>query len=112
MSAYKDALALEPGASDERVALAADVLADGAGVVLFEGFLALRPTGRELLCEVVDPMPSTHRCANEYEVLVENARRALEASKLRARLPDLPRKWLVVEDYGTGTIELWRASTS
>ena len=109
MSAYKDALALELSASDERVALAADMLVNGTGVVLLGGVLALRPNGPELLCEVIDPMPSAHRCANEYEVLVENAQLALDASKLGARLPDRPRKWLVVEDYGTGTMELWRA---
>ena len=55
-------------------------------------------------------MPHAHRCANEYEVLIENARRTLEGSKLYALLPQLPRKWVVVEDYGTGTVEVWRAS--
>jgi len=110
MSAYKDALTLELSASDERVALAADILVNRAGVVLLDGLLALRPVGAELLCEVIDPTPFAHRCANEYEVLVENARLALKASKLGARLPNRPRKWLVVEDYGTGTTELWRAS--
>jgi hypothetical protein len=78
-------------------------------VVLLDGFLALRLLGHELLCEVVDPMPSTHRCAMEYEVLVENARRALEASRLHPLLPDVPRIWVVVDDCGTGTQELWRA---
>lgn len=109
MSAYKDALVLGPSASDERVALAAEMLASGAGVVLLEGILALRSMGSELLCEVIDPTPSAHRCANEYEVLVENARLALEGSKLGTRLPNWSRQWLVVEDYGTGTMELWRA---
>lgn len=109
MSAYKDALAIESGASEQRLALAAEILASGAGVVLLEDIVALRPSRYELLCEVIDTMPTAHRCANEYEVLVENARRALEASKLAALLPDLPRSWLVVEDYGTGTVELWHA---
>lgn len=109
MSAYKDALTLGPDASDDRVALAADVLARGAGVVLLEGVLALRPSGSTLLCEIIDPTPSAHRCAREYDVLVENARRTLEASSLGARLPERPRVWLVVEDHGTGTIEVWRA---
>ena len=85
MSVYESAFSLETGASDERVERAAEVLTDGAGIVVFDGFLALRRAGRQLLCEVIDPTPSAHRCANEYEVLVENARRALEASKLAAR---------------------------
>jgi hypothetical protein len=109
MSAYKDAVTIETDTSGPRLALAAEVLTSGAGVVLLEGLVALRHAGRELLCEVVDPMPSAHRCAYEYEVLVENARHALEASRLNPLLPNLPRTWLVVADYGTGTSELWRA---
>ena len=111
MSAYQNALAIEPGAAGQRLALAAEILASGAGIVLLEGVVALRCVGRALFCEVVDPMPSARRCALEYEVLVENARRTLEASKLDAFLPALPRTWLVVADYGTGTVELWRAPT-
>ena len=109
MSAYKDALVIERAASDQRLALAALALAQGDCVVLFEGGLALRPAGRELLCEVIDPSPSERRCAQEYEVLVENAQRALDASPLSALLPRLPCRWIVVADYGTGTTELWRA---
>jgi hypothetical protein len=109
MSVYESAFSLETGASDERVERASEVLTDGAGIVVFDGFLALRRAGRQLLCEVIDPTPSAHRCANEYEVLVENARRALEASKLAARLPWRPRKWIVVEAHGTDTTEVWRA---
>lgn len=109
MSAYKGALGVDAEASDQQLALAAQVLADRSGVVVLQGVVALRPMRTELLCEVVDPMPSSHRCAVEYEVLVENARRALEASKLRDLLPPLPRTWLVVEDWGSGTSELWRA---
>ena len=109
MSAYRDALSIDAEASDQRLALAAQVLADRSGVVVLQGVVALCPMRTELLCEVVDPMPSSHRCAVEYEVMVENARRALEASKLRDLLPPLSRRWLVVEDWGSGTSELWRA---
>jgi hypothetical protein len=109
MSAYKDALAIKAGDADQRYALAGEILANGEGVVVLEGLLAVRATDHELLCEVIDPAPSARRCANEYEVLVENARLALEASKLRDLLPRLPQRWLVVEDDNTGTSELWRA---
>ena len=109
MSAYRDALSIDAEASGQQLALAAQVLADRSGVVVLQGIVALRPMRTELLCEVVDPMPSSHRCAVEYEVLVENARRALEASKLQDLLPSLPRRWLVVEDCGSGATELWRA---
>ena len=43
------------------------------------------------------------------EALLPHARRALEASKLQGLLPDLPCRWLVVEDCGSGARELWRA---
>ena len=109
MSAYRHALAVDAAASDQVLALAADILASGNGVVMFKGLLALRPTRTRLLCEVIDPMPSARRCAHEYEVLVENARRALEASKLREALPDIPFRWSVVDDHGTNVAELWPA---
>jgi hypothetical protein len=94
---------------DRRVALAATALANGASVTWLDGGLVLCPAQGELRCEVVDPTPSARRCENEYEVLVENAQRALEASKLAAFLPHLPRTWLVVGDAGAGLMELWRA---
>jgi hypothetical protein len=109
VSAYRDAVAIGPDDTEQRLALAADILAADAGVVVLADMLALRSTGHELLCEVVDPAPSARRCENEYEALVENARLALERSRLRDLLPPLPRRWLVVEDTGTGIVELWRA---
>jgi hypothetical protein len=110
VSAYRHALAIEPDDSDHRVGLAAQILAEGEGIVLLGGTLALRSTGRELLCEVVDPSPTARRCDNEYEVLVENAQRALERSRLYELLPPLPERWSVVEDTGTGTVKLWSMS--
>jgi hypothetical protein len=108
MSAYKDAIAIDSNSPEQRVSVAADLLTAGK-VVLLEDMLALRLTDDELLCEVLDPMPSSHRCATEYEVLVENARRALQSSVLWKLLPRTPSSWIVVEDYGTGTVERWRA---
>jgi hypothetical protein len=100
----------ERAADDGReIGFAAKALARGESVVVFDGTLVLRPVRGELLCEVVDPAPSAHRCANEYEVLVENAQRALEASTLAESLPRLRRTWRVVDGAGAGAAELWRA---
>ena len=101
MTAYGDALVIDTDASEQQVALAADLLARRAGIVVLDGVLALRATETGLLCEVLDPMPATHRCANEYDVLMENAQRALAASRLRDLLPDLPRRWSVVSSDAT-----------
>jgi hypothetical protein len=109
MSAYKHALAVDESSSEQRLALAADVLDRCEGVVLLNGVVALRPTPSAILCEVIDPVPTAHRCAEEFRVLVENASRDLAGSKLASRLPRRPLQWLVVDDYGTGTVELWPA---
>jgi hypothetical protein len=110
MSAYRHALAIDADSPAERLTLAAQRLREREGVVLLDGVIALRLTRHELVCEVVDPEPSAHRCALEYEVLVENARRVLESSRLHDLLPELPRAWVVVEDTGASTVEVWRPS--
>ena len=95
---------------NQQLALVAKALAGGKSVVVLEGMLVLRPARGELLCEVIDPTPSARRCANEYEVLVENAQRALETSNLGSVLPRLRRTWVVVAETDDGTTELWRAT--
>jgi hypothetical protein len=67
----------------------------------------LRPSAREIRCEVVDVAPAAHRCEEEYKVLVENAARALERSKLAAMLPRRPLRWVVVEAHGDGFVAAW-----
>jgi hypothetical protein len=109
MSAYADALTLGADSSDERLSLAAEILGCAGGVVILEGAVALRRTPTHLSCEVIDRMPSARRCEHEFEVMIENGRRMLEVSRLEALLPDLPRRWSVIADYGTGTSESWPA---
>ena len=104
-----DSLTLDADSSTDQIALAADVLANATRVVVLANSLALQATRHELLCRVVDPTPSAHRCAYEYEVLVENARRLLESSRLHELLPPLPRRWSVIEEHETGATEVWRA---
>ena len=107
MSAYRDALVVDDSSTDQRLALAAAVLERCEGVVLFDGVVALRPTPHAITCEVIDPAPNAHRCAEEFKVLVDNARLGLANSKLSKRLPSRPLEWLVVDDYGSGTVQLW-----
>ena len=107
MSAYKHALVVDDAASPERLELAAELLNGGGSVVVLDGVVALRGTTHEILCEVVDPTPSAARGDDEYRILAENAARGLDQSRLARHLPKKPLRWLVVEDYGTGTVQLW-----
>jgi len=93
-------LAIGKDASDEQLVRAVQVLGAVDGAVMFSGCVALRRTRTHLLCEVLDPTPSAHRCARELDVLLENAQRMLAAARLAPLLPDLPRRWRVVEAPG------------
>lgn len=107
MTAYKDALAIDDSSSEQCLQSAVQLLRGREGIVLFNNVLALRPAGNRIICEVIDPYPDSHRCAEEFKVLVENAGRELANSSLGSRLPDKPLHWLVVADNGTAAVELW-----
>jgi hypothetical protein len=84
--------------------LAAEILAEGRAVVVLDGCLALRADSGRILCEVI----SSESVAPQVQV--QTAKRLLQASTL-GPLVDIKRcQWLLVEDYGTGTAELWRES--
>jgi hypothetical protein len=103
-----EAFVIDETAAPERLAQAIRILELCSGAILLEPGLVLRPRAREILCEVLDTTAAAHRCEEEYKVMVENAARALERSKLGAMLPDRPLRWVVVEDRGSGAIEAWR----
>ena len=102
-----DVFVIDETATPERLAQAAEILDRCTGIVLLMPAIVLRPGIREIRCEVFDSTPAAHRCEEEYKVLVENAARALERSKLGGLLPDRPLRWVVVEDRGSGVIEAW-----
>jgi hypothetical protein len=108
-SGYEQALVVDDTSSERQLALAADLLETCGGIVLLDGMIAVRPGTVEIRCEVIDPDPSAHRCAEEFKVMVENAARRLAASTLGSRLPERPVRWLVVEDGESGLVELWTA---
>ena len=104
-----ETLLIDDSSSEQRLTLATDLLDRCAGVVILEGVATLWPRPDEIECSVTEPSGTVARCEEEYKVMVENAARALQASRLGRRLPDRPLRWVVVDDYGTGTAELWRA---
>ena len=105
-----DTLVIDNSSSDQQLALAQELLESCRGPVALEGVATLWPSPAHIECAVADPAPGAARCEEEYKVLVENAARALRSSKLGARLPDRPLRWLVVDDGGVGSVELWRAT--
>jgi hypothetical protein len=102
-----DAFVVDDTATPEHLAQAADLLDRCTGIVLLAPAIVLRPGVREIVCQVVDPAPAAHRCQEEYKVLVENAARALDRSKLSVLLPDRPLRWAVVEQRDSETVEAW-----
>lgn len=109
MTACSETHRVDVDEPDARCRQAADTLREDGARVLFGDAIRLRRHGRRIVCEVIEPPGSMHRCAEEYAVLVENARRALAASRLQAFLPALPMAWVVVENDGTAIVERWRA---
>jgi len=103
------AVSVEAGASPQEVREAAGTLLAGRGVLMPALGLALRVCGGVLRCELRDPEPRAHRCAVEYEVMVENCRRALEASDFAAHLPSLPKRWTVIDGSDPVPQTLWTA---
>jgi hypothetical protein len=85
-------------------------LKPGAGQLKINDQLVLHTTSSHLVCDVIVAAHSAWRCQHEFEVLVENARLALQASACNAALPDLPQLWRVMEQQGDAVTELWRQS--
>ncbi len=104
----EEPLVVGPDAPEQRLALASDRLDRSEGVVVLEGIATLTPGPGFIECAIPEPVHGASRCAEEYKVLVENAARALRASRLGARLPARPLRWSVVDEAGAGVIELWR----
>ena len=106
---YEHALVIDDGSSEQCLARARELLERREGIVILDGVLALRPGPDGIRSEVIDPESESHRCAEEFKVLVENAGRRLAASKLATRLPRGPMRWLVVDGREPGIVELWAA---
>jgi hypothetical protein len=105
MSAYKGDLHIRSDESGGRLALARELLATGQGVVVLDGILALRPDGGGILCEVI-----ADGSESDFASEVAGAQDLLARSTLDLHAISRKLQWLVVDDYGTGTRELWRAS--
>lgn len=110
VSAYKDALQIFVDSPKDRILLASELLRRRQAVVLIEAQLALRPEPDQMVCEVLDPRHGENGSPAHYRRLIERAEALLAKSPLHAATQIQPLKWCVVDDYGTGTTQLWPAS--
>lgn len=88
------ALSIDDTSSASQLQEAAAIIERCEGSVLFAGLVTLSASPNEIRCEVIDPSPGAHRCAEEFEVLKENAARALEGSGFARLLPPRPWRWV------------------
>ena len=107
MNAYQNALAIATDTSGSRLDLARELLKTGEEVVLLENTLALRSDGQRIICEVITRLPDGARNAEAFEAEIAAARAVLEASTIRGAGKAREHEWIVVDDYGMGTWQLW-----
>lgn len=107
MSAYRDALYLALDSPRDRIAVAVGVLRESKATVLVEGWVALRPANPgEITVEIVDS-GSESNDADHYAPLIAEARDLLAEPALECLVAGARLEWIVVEDYGTGTVQVW-----
>ena len=87
-------IAIDGASSAAQLLEAAAIIERCDGSVVFAGLVSLSASPKEIRCEVIDPSPGAHRCAEEFAVLKENAARALEGSAFARMLPARPRRWV------------------
>jgi hypothetical protein len=107
VNAPHDQVLIDDRVSDLQLARAAELLKGCHGSVTLDDVATLLPGRREIRCEISAPTPAVFRCEEEYKVLVENAARALRASRLGSVLPDRRLRWSVVDGTGIDKVELW-----
>ena len=103
-----DSLVIDESSPVAELARAGALLGSGRGFVVLAGIATLTADAREIRCTIAAPTLAMARCEEEYKVLVENAARALRASRLGPQLPDRRLRWVVMDGTGDDAVELWR----
>jgi hypothetical protein len=101
MSAYKNDLHIDSFEEGQRLQLAIDLLEQAQGAIVIDNRLALRAGPRGITCEVIV------RGSAEPQLQVESAKVILNGSAIGKHLHAWKLEWIAVEDYGTGTVQLW-----
>lgn len=101
MSAYRNCLHIASSESGQRLQLAADLLVHAKETVMIDNLLALRADPQGIICEVILAGSSEPRAQ------IETAKALLKDSSIGKYVHSLNLKWIAVEDYGTGTVQVW-----
>lgn len=107
MNAYQNALAIRTDTRGSRLELARALLDSGEEVVLLESILALRSDRHRVVCEVITRLPQSEQGAEAFEAEIAAARALLAVSTIRTAVQAREHQWIVVDDYGMGTAQLW-----
>jgi hypothetical protein len=101
MNTFQGLLHIESSEGGKRLQLAIDLLTNLEGAVLINDVLSLRPNPQGIECAVIltgliDPQSQ-----------VENAKRLLEKSTIGQFVQSRKLRWIAVDDYGMGAIQIW-----
>jgi len=109
MTLYAYTIGIDEELAESETDLVAHLLNHRNSLMLLvdDQMITVRDTPNELICELIDTMPNSHRCVEEFKVLVENAKRSLADSELARYLPRKTMQWRVVENGNNGRVELW-----
>lgn len=110
MNSSRDALRISSQEMGPRLQLALEVLASGRSSVILDDMILLSREGAGVSCEVFTSSCSNAKAAEAYRQECDAARQHFNASTLGSALFSHTLVWSVVDDYGMGRVELWRAS--
>jgi hypothetical protein len=110
MKSFRDALQISCREEGPRLQLAVELLLMRSECVVLENTVGVCPDSRGLSCEVISRHHNVTNAAALYESEFELARQMYETSTLADALKGQVLRWSVVEDYGMGRAEVWRAA--
>ena len=110
MKSFRDALQISCREEGPRLQLAVELLLTGSECVVLENTVGFCPDSSGLSCEVITRHPDATNAVGLYENELEMARQMYQASTLAEALAGQALRWSVVDDYGMGRAEVWRAA--
>jgi hypothetical protein len=110
MKSFRDALHISRNEKGARLQLAVELLLIRNECVVLEDTVGVCPDRGGLSCEVITRHHDAKTAAGVYEREFVLARHMYETSTLAAALKDQVLRWSVVDDYGMGRAQVWRAA--